>query len=127
MNRKLLAIPVLVLIGLLSLGATVASAAGLPSTEARPVIQATPSAPGFLYRGRLASAASPVNDTCQMVFHLYDSPGSGEPPAGGQELGLPITTCVTVSDGLFEVMLNEQGQFGADALRGETRYLQIEV
>ncbi|MCP4536465.1 MAG: hypothetical protein GY832_04900 [Chloroflexi bacterium] len=79
-----------------------------------------PSAPlddAFTYQGELIRDTTPVSDTCDMAFRLYDD------SSGGLQVGTAITTPVGVVDGLFTVPLD----FGATAFAGEARWLEIAV
>jgi outer membrane lipoprotein-sorting protein len=70
----------------------------------------------FTYQGSLENGSGPVNDTCDMIFLLYDG--------GGIQIGynLPKNN-VAVSDGVFSVELD----FGDAAFTGGERRLQIRV
>ena len=76
---------------------------------------------GFTYQGQLQKDDAPVNESCEMAFRLYDE------EAGGDQVGLPITTTVPVADGLFTVTLNQAGQFGASPFDGDARWLAVKV
>ncbi len=77
---------------------------------------------GFTYQGRLQQSGAPVNGTCDLQFRLYDA------ESNGLQVGATQTeTGVQVSNGVFTVTLNDGGQFGADALTGEARWLAIGV
>jgi hypothetical protein len=72
----------------------------------------------FLYQGKLQQNNSPVNDTCDLRFTLYDAANDGT------QIGLPVTrTNVVIDDGLFTVALD----FGSDAFLGESRFMEIAV
>lgn len=72
---------------------------------------------GFTYQGRLTDGGAPANGTCDFEFKLYDD------PTGGAQIGPTLTKDeVTVSDGLFTVMLD----FGA-IFDGTALYLEIAV
>jgi hypothetical protein len=75
----------------------------------------------FTYQGELKKGSSPVNDTCDMRFRLYDA------ASAGAQVGSTINVSVPVTDGLFTVMLNESGQFGGSAFTGGRRWLGVEV
>ncbi|MBN1315643.1 MAG: hypothetical protein JXA42_09255 [Anaerolineales bacterium] len=77
--------------------------------------------PGFTYQGRLKVGDEPVTDECDLAFRLYDK------DSGGAQVGNPITMTVPITNGLFTVMLNEGGEFGAKAFNGERRWLGVKV
>ncbi len=70
----------------------------------------------FTYQGQLKNGDNAVNESCQMVFRLYDD------PAAGGLIGSPITTTMHVTNGLFTVGLD----FGA-AFNGNARWLDMQV
>ena len=86
-----------------------------------------PSAPqaavgaGFTFQGQLKNAGAPVNGNCDMTFRLYDA------AATGAQIGSTITTTVPVSNSLFTVMLNANGEYGANAFNGDARWLEVSV
>jgi hypothetical protein len=72
---------------------------------------------GFTYQGRLDQNGSPVSDSCDMRFKLYDAVSMGS------QVGNTINTSVPINDGYFSVNLD----FGASAFAGDPRWLGIEV
>ncbi len=70
----------------------------------------------FTYQGQLRKDGSPVNDTCDFQFSLYDD-------SGGSPIGVRTTTGITVTNGLFTVQLD----FGAGAFQGDARWLEVAV
>lgn len=89
-----------------------------------------PVGPAFTYQGMLKQSGAPINTSCDFQFSLWDSSGSGTPPTGGIQIGKTETqTAVTVSNGLFNVVLNfsPDTEFGADAFNGQGRWLAISV
>jgi hypothetical protein len=70
------------------------------------------------YQGQLRDAGTPVTDTVNLRFQLYDALAGGN-PVGSQDshLGVPV------EDGLFRVELD----FGTGAFDGNDRFLEIEV
>lgn len=78
----------------------------------------------FTYQGLLKSGGEPVNANCDFLFSLWNESGAGAPPTGGLQVGATQTvTVVSVTEGLFTVVLD----FGSDAFDGQRRYLQIAV
>jgi len=72
----------------------------------------------FSYQGQLNKDGSPVNDTCDMQFKLYDAASSGA------QVGATLTrTGVSVSEGLFTV---PDLDFG-DVFSGDARWLEVAV
>ncbi len=70
----------------------------------------------FTYQGRLTNSGMPVNDTCDLVFKLYNAASGGtQIYASVTKTGLPIT------DGLFTTMLD----FDIGAFDGSARWLDI--
>jgi len=87
---------------LVTVGLTQAQGARLQHTN----LPQAPLGTAFTYQGRLIRDGSPVTDTCDFQFSLWDS------LSGGTQLGSTQTrTGVAVSDGGFVVLLNEAGQF----------------
>ena len=75
---------------------------------------------GFTYQGSLEKpAGTPVTATCDFRFGLWDA------LTGGNQKGTSPQTApnVGVSAGVFTVPLD----FGADAIDGTARWLEIEV
>ncbi len=78
----------------------------------------TPVGTAFTYQGRLEQNGSPVNESCDFQFELWDA------ASGGSQVGSTITTNgVTVTDGLFTVTVD----FGENTFVGEARWLDIAV
>jgi hypothetical protein len=76
----------------------------------------TASGTAFTYQGQLQANGEPVTDDCGMAFRLYDA------SSGGNQVGNPITTTVSVNAGLFTASLD----FG-DAFDGDARWLGVRV
>jgi hypothetical protein len=77
---------------------------------------------GFTYQGQLSSSSGPINGACDFQFGLHDALN------GGAQLGSTQTVnSVSVSNGVFTVVLNGAGEFGASAFTGEARWLAISV
>jgi hypothetical protein len=77
---------------------------------------------GFTYQGRLAKNGNPVSGSCDFTFTLWNAASGGTTPLGSE-----AKTGVNVSGGVFTVLLNESGQFGASAFDGSQRWLGISV
>jgi hypothetical protein len=72
----------------------------------------------FSYQGSLKDNGSPANGAFQMQFKLFDS------SAGGSQIGMTIADVpVTAVGGIFTTRLD----FGANALSGANRFLEIAV
>ncbi len=71
----------------------------------------------FTYQGQLDKNGSPVNDTCDMSFRLYDAASMGT------EVGSDFHADVPVVGGFFTVNLD----FGSSAFTGERRWLEVQV
>jgi hypothetical protein len=72
----------------------------------------------FNYQGRLTDGGNPANGAFQMEFKLFDS------LSGGSQIGGTISdVSVTASNGVFSTKLD----FGANALSGANRWLEIAV
>ncbi|MFQ5592740.1 MAG: hypothetical protein ACE5HA_01190 [Anaerolineae bacterium] len=72
---------------------------------------------GFTYQGRLTDGGNPTNATYDFEFKLYDAATSGG------LIGMVTLADITVSDGLFSVVLD----FGSGAFNGEARWLEVGV
>ncbi len=107
------------------------------SPQESPSIETSPNAPAdsravvgtsFTYQGELRDNNVPVNASENFTFSLWDAAGSGCPPAGGTQLGASIPMSgVSVTDGLFTVLLNQAAEFGATPFDGNARWLQVSV
>lgn len=81
-----------------------------------PALQAQTTA--FSYQGSLKDGANPANGSFQMQFKLFDA------LAGGTQIGLTINdVAITAVQGHFSARLD----FGANALNGANRFLEIGV
>lgn len=90
----------------------------LLATIAAPALAQTPAGTGFTYQGKLNLSGSPLNDTADLRFTLWDAETGGNQISVGY--GFEGRTIV---DGLFTVDLD----FGVDAFNGEARWLEIVV
>jgi hypothetical protein len=78
--------------------------------------------PTFTYQGRLIQNGTPVSDTCDFQFVLWDA------SSGGTQKGVTQTvSSVDIKDGYFTTRLNEIKQFEDDAFTGDARWLGIRV
>lgn len=119
LNRKFqLGLSIIGAVGLLFLVSSAGAQKPGPSGEMGP--QAALGT-AFTYQGRLTDTDGPVNGTCNFRFGLYDA------AIGGTLLGIDTVNGVPVSDGYFSVLLNDNGEFGPGAFRGDARWLQIRV
>lgn len=92
------------------------------SDDARqPTIAQAATGTGFTYQGQINQSSIPADGNLTFRFVLYDS------AAGGNQIGNAQTESIAVSGGLFTVVLNDTGQFGASAFNGEARYLEVRV
>lgn len=72
----------------------------------------------FNYQGKLTDGGNPANGNYQMQFKLFDA------LSGGAQIGTTISdVAVTANQGVFAVKLD----FGANALSGANRWLEIDV
>lgn len=77
---------------------------------------------GFTYQGQLRNSGGLVSNLCDMQFSLWDAATLGNLIGGAdEELAVPV------SQGRFAVQLNELGQFGANPLNGQARWLRVDV
>jgi hypothetical protein len=81
-----------------------------------------PMGPAFTYQGRLEDGGRPANNVYDLTFTLHDDPVNV--PSIGTYI---ILTAVPVTNGLFTVQLNANGEFGTNAFNGQARWLQIGV
>jgi hypothetical protein len=77
---------------------------------------------GFSYQGQLVKDGLGYTGTCDMTFGLWDAASGGSQLGGNQSL-----PGVNVSNGVFTVILNGAGEFGASAFDGNARWLDVSV
>ncbi len=77
---------------------------------------------GFSFQGKLEKDDTALDDLCDMQFSLWDADIDGAQIGATQ-----VFSDVLVSEGLFTIQLNESGEFGSAAFRGEARWLEIGV
>jgi len=88
----------------------------------------TPLSTSLTYQGQLKDGGVPLTDTADFQFTLWDAPGSGNPPAGGAQVGsVQAINALPVTAGLFSATLNASGAFGVNAFNGNARWLQVAV
>ena len=80
--------------------------------------KAAPMGTNFTYQGQLKSGGSPVTDTCDFEFSLWDAVTSGN-----QRGSTVAVSAVPVVNGLFSVELD----FGVAVFNSEARWLEVAV
>jgi len=81
---------------------------------------AAPMGTAFTYQGRLNDGGQPANNLYDLTFTLHDD------PVNAASIGTYIIlSAVPVTNGLFTVQINANGEFGANAFNGQARWLQI--
>jgi hypothetical protein len=86
-----------------------------------PALAQEPHGSGFLYQGRLKQHGAPFTGVVDLSFDLFAA------ESGSTSLGSQAILGVAVTGGLFVVELNAAGDFGADAFRGDARWLEVAV
>jgi hypothetical protein len=81
-----------------------------------------PVGPGFTYQGRLNDGGVPANGNYDLGFVLHDDPNTLN--YLGNSIIIPA---VPVTNGLFAVELNANGEFGPNAFNGQARWLEVDV
>jgi hypothetical protein len=77
---------------------------------------------GFSFQGRLLDGGTPVDDTVNLTFSLWDAETSGT------QIGTDDAIAgVTVTDGFVNALLNDADEFGSDAFIGEARWIEVDV
>src|SRR5258706_6576453 len=88
--------------------------------------QALPAAE-ITYQGQLGKNSGVLTSTCTFGFTLWDLPGSGSPPTGGNQIGGSLfLSNVIVTGGLFTVGLNPPA-LRSSGLTVPARWLQVRV
>jgi len=96
--------------------------AALASAFCQLPLMAAPMGTAFSYQGRLYDASQPANNVYDLTFTLHDN------PVNAAAIGSPMTLlAVPVTNGLFTVQLNANGEFGPSAFDGSARWLQMGV
>jgi hypothetical protein len=117
-HKLLMAMVVVSIIGVAGVAAVLAQG---PKPHA-PAVPSAAGGTGFTYQGQLKKNGLPVNTFCSMTFSLWDAASAGNQSGVGQLVDL-----VTVTNGIFTVLLNGGNQFGGAAFSGDARWLQPEV
>lgn len=79
----------------------------------------------FTYQGRATDNGAPMSGTVNLQLSLWKDAVSG---GVGERIGIPQTlNNVPVSNGVFTVIANASGEFGANPFAGEARWLQVSV
>lgn len=115
-KRIVLVIIALTMLVLLGVSRVIAQASGPTSPQAA-------LGTGFTYQGQLKDGSgNPISKTCDFQFTLWDA------LTGGTQVGAvsPVTG-VSVTNGLFSVVVNGGGEFGEAAFTGQARWLEIGV
>lgn len=81
---------------------------------------AEPLGTAFTYSGELVQGGSPVDDTCDFQFGLWNHPTDADPV---NQVGSTLSETVEVSAGRFTVLLD----FGSNIFTGNARWLEIAV
>jgi hypothetical protein len=117
MNSK--RFPVTASLGLFVLILALLGSQTATSGQALPAaVAGSPVGTAFTYQGQLQSGGTPVDDTCDFEFGLWDA------FAAGNQVGSPQPALnIPVIGGLFAVELD----FGGGAFAGEARWLQTAV
>ncbi len=116
MKTKVLFVSLIVLL-VSAFGAIVVDAQG-PSGRRSPQGGGGGFSYAFTYQGRLENNGAPVNNTCDFKFGLWDSDNLGS------QIGSTVTVpSLLVTNGLFTAPID----FGANAFKGDARYLGIAV
>lgn len=76
---------------------------------------------GFTYQGYLDDSGNPANGSYDFEFGLFDA------ASGGNQIGSTQSETLSVSDGVFMVVLNSAGEFGANVFDGSELFLEIKV
>jgi trimeric autotransporter adhesin len=80
---------------------------------------AAPLGTAFTYQGELIKSGSPVTDTCDFTFGLWDADAAGNQVGNSPQGPLAIA----VENGDFTTIID----FGTGTMTGEARWLEIEV
>src|SRR5207237_3240358 len=78
----------------------------------------TPLDASFTYQGRLDQYGQPLSGSADLQFALYDG------LTGGSPLGSQSLPGVSITNGLFAVVLNAGNQFGPTPFNGQKRWLE---
>ena len=75
----------------------------------------------FTYQGQLKVDGAPAQGTYRFTVTLWDT------AQNGNQMGASESHEVVVTNGIFTVTLNKEGDFGTDAFTGAARWLEIQV
>jgi len=94
----------------------------LPTADGQELTSQAAMGSAFTFHGQLAKSGAAYNGTCDFTFSLWDA------AVGGVQIGSNQSLAgVSVSGGVFSVVLNSAGQFGANAFNGSARWLNTQV
>ena len=100
---------------------SLAAATFLAALRLNAALGQTPLGTGFTYQGQLRQNGQPYSGSANLLFKLFDA------SSGGNLLGTQTLNGVNVSAGLFTVLLNGNGEFGAGVFNGAGRWLEATV
>ena len=121
MKYKILLLILLILLIPLAVTAAIALASGLVQGGEQNQASLLPSQP-FTYQGELLDDGQPESGPCDFQFGLWDA------TTLGSQVGITQTlNSVQLDNGRFTVLLNDDGQIGANPFDGQTLWLAIEV
>jgi len=90
----------------------------LAALASAPLLAAAPLGAAFTYQGRLDDGGQHANNLYDLTFTLHDD------PVNVASVGTYIIlSAVPITNGLFTVQLNTNGEFGANAFNGQARWL----
>lgn len=108
----------LLLLGALTLSVTLVDAQGPKPTPPKPRAPSANAGTAFTYQGQVKKNSALVNGICNFNFGLWDA------STLGNQVGVTQTvSSLSVANGLFATPIN----FGADAITGDARWLQIQI
>ena len=114
--------PLLLLLLLLAIGASAVSAQPSTTSNAQGATIQAALGSAFTFHGQLIKNGSFFSGTCDFNFNLWDAASAGTQIGANQAV-----SSVSVSNGVFAVVLNEAGQFGPGAFDGSARWLGMQV
>lgn len=84
---------------------------------------ATPQGTGFTFQGRIEQDGVPHTGSCDLQFALFEDAVASAQVGSAETIASPVT----VTNGLFSVIVNSTGAFGNEAFSGDARWLQTAV